>query len=82
MRLTIEQQELMGRCGLACAKAGNDIRAAKTSVDTVTAGLNELIGTLEDPDERASWKRVRSVWVRIAVLLQDAASEFESGGVS
>lgn len=77
MRLTVQQQELMQRCGLACAQAGTDIATAKRSVESVTADLNQLIGTLEDPGERMSWCTVRQSWLEVAVLLESAASKFE-----
>lgn len=77
MRLTVQQQELMQRCGLACAQAGADIVTAKRSVESVTTDLNQLIGTLEDPSERLSWCTVRQSWLEVAVLLETAASKFE-----
>lgn len=79
MRLTTQQQELMARCGIACSQAGADIRKAQDSVRGVTASLNELIGTLEDPGERVSWKSVRAQWLEIALLLEDAGKQFERG---
>jgi hypothetical protein len=79
MRLTAEQQELMSRCGIACAEAGADIQKAKRSVDTVSRDLNQLIGTLEDPGERTSWSTIRNAWLEVAVLLEDAISKFDKG---
>lgn len=79
MRLTAEQQELMNRCGVACAEAGASIQTAQHSVETVTRELNELIGSLEDPGERISWASVRNAWLEVAVLLQDASAKFEKG---
>ena len=77
MRLTAEQQALMNRCGVACAEAGANIQTAQRSVELVTRELNELIGSLEDPGERASWAAIRKAWLEVAVLLQDATSKFE-----
>ncbi len=79
MRLTAEQQELMSRCGIACAEAGADIQRAKRSVDNVSQGLNQLIGSLEDPGERMSWSTIRNSWLEVAVLLEDAISKFDKG---
>lgn len=79
MRLTTEQQELMSRCGVACAEAGASIQTAQRSVGVVTRDLNELIGSLEDPGERMSWASIRNAWLEVAVLLEDAASKFEKG---
>lgn len=79
MRLTAEQQELMNRCGVACAEAGANIQTAKRSVDGVTRDLNQLIGSLEDPGERISWSTIRNAWLEVAVLLEDAISKFEKG---
>lgn len=79
MRLTAEQQELMNRCGVACAEAGAHIQTAKRSVDGVTRDLNQLIGSLEDPGERMSWSSIRNAWLEVAVLLEDAISKFEKG---
>lgn len=79
MRLTAEQQQLMNRCGVACAQAGTDIQTAKRSVDGVTSSLNQLIGSLEDPGERISWSTIRNSWLEVAVLLEDAIAKFEKG---
>lgn len=79
MRLTAQQQELMSRCGVACAEAGASIQTAKRSVDGVTRDLNQLIGSLEDPGERISWSTIRNAWLEVAVLLEDAISKFEKG---
>lgn len=79
MRLTKEQQDLMNRCGVACAEAGATIQTAQRSVELVTRELNELIGSLEDPGERMSWASIRNAWLEVAVLLQDATSKFEKG---
>lgn len=79
MRLTKEQQDLMNRCGVACAEAGATIQTAQRSVELVTRELNELIGSLEDPGERMSWASIRNAWLEVAVLLQDATAKFEKG---
>ena len=79
MKLTRHQQELMAQAGAMCVQTGAEIQAALRSCRSTIAALDELIGSVEDPDERDQWSTVRQLWIDIAVPLEVAFTKFEKG---
>ncbi|MFA5634637.1 MAG: hypothetical protein WC977_01915 [Anaerovoracaceae bacterium] len=80
MKTTAQQQELLRVSANAALKAGQDIEAARLSVNEAIRTLDEVAQNLEDPAERISWHSVRMVWIDVRTSLERAIGKFQDKG--